>query len=55
MDRTIARLNTEEIINEVNNVIKTGLEKLLVDHLCRYELLEKTHEEIMNLSSVKQL
>jgi hypothetical protein len=53
MDRTIARLNTEEIINEVNNVIKTGLEKLLVDHLCRYELLEKTHEEIMNLSSVR--
>jgi hypothetical protein len=53
MDRTIARINTEEIINEVNNVIKTGLEKLLGDHLYRYELLEKTHEAIMNLPNVR--
>ena len=53
MDRTIARLNTEEIINEVNNVIKTGLEKLLGNHLYRYELLEKTHEAIMNLPNVR--
>ena len=53
MDRTIARLNTEEIINEVNNVITTGLEKLLGNHLYRYELLEKTHEAIMNLPNVR--
>ena len=55
MDRTnaITRLNTEEIANEVNNVIKKGLDKLLSDHLCRYELLEKTHDAIMNLPSVR--
>jgi hypothetical protein len=55
MDRTnaISRLNTEEIVNEVNNVIKKGLDKLLGDHLYRYELLEKTHDAIMNLPSVR--
>jgi hypothetical protein len=55
MDRTnaIARLNTEEIVNEVNNVIKKGLDKLLGDHLYRYELLERTHDAIMNLPSVR--
>jgi hypothetical protein len=55
MDRTnaIARLNTEEIVNEVNNVIKNGLNKLLGDHLYRYELLEKTHKALMNLPSIR--
>jgi hypothetical protein len=55
MDRThaITRLNTEEIASEVNNVIKKGLDKLLGDHLYRYELLEKTHDAIMNLPSVR--
>jgi len=55
MDRTnaITRLNTEEIAMEVNNVIKKGLDKLLGDHLYRYELLEKTHDAIMNLPSVR--
>jgi hypothetical protein len=55
MDRTsaITRLNTEEIVTEVNNVIKKGLDKLLGDHLYRYELLEKTHDAIMNLPSVR--
>ena len=55
MGRTnaIARLNTEEIVNEVNNVIKKGLDKLLGDHLYRYELLERTHDAIMNLPNVR--
>ena len=56
MDRrtnAIARLNTEEIVNEVNNVIKNGLNKLLGDHLYRYELLERTHEALMNLPSIR--
>jgi hypothetical protein len=55
MDRTsaITRLNTEEIASEVNNVIKKGLDKLLGDYLYRYELLEKTHDAIMNLPSVR--
>ena len=56
MDRrtnAIARLNTEEIVNEVNNVIKNGLNKLIGDHLYRYELLERTHEALMNLPSIR--
>jgi hypothetical protein len=55
MDRTnaIKRLNTEEIVTEVNNVIKKGLDKLLGDYLYRYELLEQTHDAIMNLPSVR--
>lgn len=55
MDRTnaIKRLNTEEIATEVNNVIKKGLDKLLGDYLYRYELLEQTHDAIMNLPSVR--
>jgi hypothetical protein len=55
MDRAIAitRLNTEEIAIEVNDVIKKGLDKLLGEHLYRYELLEKTHDAIMNLPSVR--
>jgi hypothetical protein len=55
MDRThaITRLNTEEIATEVNNVIKKGLDKLLGDYLYRYELLEQTHDAIMNLPSVR--
>ena len=55
MDRTIAitRFNTEEIAMEVDKVIKKGLDKLLGDHLYRYELLEKTHEAIMNLPSIR--
>ena len=55
MDRThaITRLNTEEIATEVNNVIKKGLDKLLGDYLYRYELLEQTHEAIMNLPRVR--
>ena len=55
MDRTsaITRLNTEEIATEVNNVIKKGLDKLLGNYLYRYELLEKTHDAIMNLPNVR--
>jgi hypothetical protein len=38
--------------NNIQLVIKDGLNKLLSEHLNRYELLEKTHQAIMNLPSV---
>ena len=37
----------------MNNVIQKGLDKLLGDHLYRYELLERTHEALMNLPSIR--
>jgi len=44
--------NTESILSEIDKVIKDGLNKLLSEHLNRYELLEKTHQAIMSLPSV---
>jgi hypothetical protein len=44
--------NTEPILSEIDKVIKNGLNELLSEHLNRYELLEKTHQAIMNLPSV---
>jgi len=44
--------NTDDILNEVNLVIKKGLETILKDYMSRYNLLEKTHKQIMNLPSV---
>ena len=44
--------NTDDILNEVNLVIKKGLEMILKDYMSRYNLLEKTHKQIMSLPSV---
>ena len=44
--------NTEPILSDIDKVIKDGLNKLLSEHLNRYELLEKTHQAIMSLPSV---
>lgn len=50
---TIESFNTEPLLLEIENVIKSGLNTILKDFKCRYELLEKTHNKIMNLPSVK--
>jgi hypothetical protein len=44
--------NTDPILNDINNIVKDGLTKLLSQYLNRYELLERTHQAIMNLPSV---
>jgi len=44
--------NTEPILNDIDNIVKDGLTKLLGQYLNRYELLERTHQAIMNLPSV---
>ena len=48
----LIQFNTQPILNDIDNVIKNGLAKLLDEQLNRYELLEKTHKAIMNLPSV---
>jgi hypothetical protein len=44
--------NIEPLVFEIQNVIKKGLSTILKDYTDRYELLEKTHNQIMNLPSV---
>lgn len=48
----LMQFNIQPILDDIDNVIKNGLAKLLDEHLNRYELLEKTHKGIMNLPSV---
>ena len=44
--------NTDIILNEIDLVIKKGLNKILKDYMNRYNLLENTHKQIMQLPSV---
>jgi hypothetical protein len=44
--------NTETLLNEINDVIKKGLNNILKNYMDRYNLLEKTHKQIMMLPSV---
>ena len=46
--------NTQPLLNEIENVIKNGLDKMLAKILQRYDLLEKTHNQLMNLPSIKE-
>ena len=48
----LMQFNIQPILDDIDNVIKNGLSKLLDKQLNRYELLEKTHTAIMNLPSV---
>jgi hypothetical protein len=44
--------NTDELLTEMNYVIKKGLTKVFKEFIERHELLENTHKQIMNLPSV---
>ena len=46
--------NTQPLLNEIENVIKNGLDKMLARFLQRYDLLERTHKQIMQLPSIKE-
>jgi hypothetical protein len=46
--------NINSLVIEVEEVIKNGLNKILVDYVDRYELLENTHKQIMRLPSIRQ-
>ncbi len=44
--------NTDELVLEIENVIKNGFKKILKNHINRYEMLEETHKQIMSLPSI---
>jgi hypothetical protein len=44
--------NIEPLVYEIENVLKNGLNKILNEYIHRYDLLEKTHQQIMLLPSV---
>jgi hypothetical protein len=44
---------TEPLLNEINSLVKKGVEEILHNFMDRYILLENTHQAIMNLPSVK--
>jgi len=46
--------NTDPLLNDLNNVIQNGLNKLLNNYITNYKLYEETHNCIMNLPSVKR-
>ena len=45
-------INIDPLLNEIDDVIKKGLNNILKDFIDRHELLEKTHKQIMRLPSV---
>ncbi len=49
----IQRFNTQPLMIELENVINNGVKSILKDFINRYELLEKTHNKIMRLPSVR--
>ena len=48
----IYEYDTNEMFQEMQFVMKKGLSKILIEFMDRYELLEKTHKQIMKLPSV---
>jgi hypothetical protein len=54
MKETRSIYNTEPLLNEVELVIKNGLDKILAKTLQRYELLERTHKQLMKLPSIRE-
>jgi hypothetical protein len=52
-EEKIEGFNTQPLMLEIENVIRSGVKTILRDFMTRYELLEKTHNTIMNLPSVR--
>ena len=48
------KFNVDILMNDVNNVIQSGINNLLKDFTTNYKLYEETHNCIMNLPSVKR-
>jgi hypothetical protein len=51
-ESTIDQFNIEPLVINIENLIKNGLKLILKDYINRYDLLEKTHKQIMKLPSV---
>ena len=52
MSENIYEFNADELVEEMNCVMRRGISNILKEFIDRYELLEKTHKQIMNLPSV---
>ena len=44
----------KSIMSDVEKVIENGLNKLLVNYIDRHELLEKTHQQLIQLPSIAE-
>jgi len=53
MSENLESFNTQPLMTEIEGVIARGVKTILKDFMIRYELLEKTHNTIMNLPSVR--
>ena len=51
-ENTSDSFNIQPLVFEIENVIKNGLKVMLKNYIDRYDLLEKTHQQIMKLPSV---
>ena len=49
------KIDITSIIKDVENCIKVGLDEKLNNFFCDYERYEKTHNEVLNLTIVKNL
>jgi hypothetical protein len=52
--KKVNMFNLNPLVIEIGEVIEKGLNKILSDHMDRYELLENTHKQIMRLPSIRQ-
>lgn len=52
--KKVNMFNINSLVEEVEEVLKKGLNKILVDYMARYELLENTHKQLMRLPSIRQ-
>jgi hypothetical protein len=52
MSEKIYEFNADNLVEEMNRVMRTGISNILKEFIDRYELLEKTHKQIMSLPSV---
>ena len=53
MSDMMKSFDTEPLMYELNNVLNAELSKMLSKYVDRYNLLENTHKQIMNLPSVR--
>ena len=53
MSEKLESFNTQPLMIEIEGVIARGVKTILKDFMKRYELLEKTHTQIMDLPSVR--
>ena len=46
--------NTQSLLSEINTIINNGVQDIVKDYMKRHELLEETHNVLVNLPSVKE-